>query len=410
MNPLDPLLTDKLVKSSLSWLNNPYKVLLDASHLHGASFYLKLPMLGRTLVTGDAKLIKEIRQSPDLVGGRGMTVLRPILTDESLIMKEGSEHAQRRKALASLFTAGRIQASDDSLKKMADLILPLYWNRSEVPVYEMLRKIFLKVIVEFIFHESHDSRKIEIEALVEDFLGSFEHAAFLFVKPLQKNIPFTPWRKFSKTRENLMEAISQEIKDGKLSTLDGKGLDHQACGSEIMSLLLFGHDTAAATSAWAMHHISQNQNIIPRFCKDDNFRDSVLYETMRLNPVVVHLTRVATRDLNIGSFEIKEGDRVLPCVYLAHHNPDVFEDPGSFHSERFIGGTDRYDGSYFPFGFGRRVCIGKYLALRQMQTLLPHLYTLAKFDPQGNKRTRAIRENVIMVPSNGLKMKVTAKN
>ena len=46
-----------------------------------------------------------------------------------------------------------------------------------------------------------------------------------------------------------------------------------------------------------------------------------LNESMRLCPVVVHPTRVAATETRLGSFTLPAGQVVIPCTYLAQHNP-----------------------------------------------------------------------------------------
>jgi cytochrome P450 len=46
---------------------------------------------------------------------------------------------------------------------------------------------------------------------------------------------------------------------------------------------------------------------------------------------------------------------------VVHHNPELYPDPEKFDPERFSpeNGAGRHKFAYFPFGGGRRLCIGE---------------------------------------------------
>lgn len=44
------------------------------------------------------------------------------------------------------------------------------------------------------------------------------------------------------------------------------------------------------------------------------------------------------------------------------HDPETYSDPMSFKPERFLGDAPETDPNDMAFGFGRRVCAGKFLA------------------------------------------------
>jgi unspecific monooxygenase len=121
---------------------------------------------------------------------------------------------------------------------------------------------------------------------------------------------------------------------------------------------------------------------------------------MRLCPVVVHLTRHAVRSTSVGPHAIAKDERVLPCAYLAHHNPAVFDEPYAFRPQRFLGGRD-YRNAYFPFGFGSRICAGMPFALRQMVTMTGLFASHLSYQLAEPQRIRPARKMVLIVPSGG---------
>ena len=166
--------------------------------------------------------------------------------------------------------------------------------------------------------------------------------------------------------------------------------------SEVLALLMFGHDTGAVTLAWAFAHLYSH----PQYVQDDpDMLRACLFESMRLCPVVVHLTRTATEPLEVGGYALKQGERVAPCLWLAHHNPDVFEAAGVFRPERFLEGRSS---GWMPFGMGTRVCVGRPYVLHQMQVVLSTFVRHVRAELAPGYSVRPVRQLVLMAPSEGV--------
>lgn len=61
---------------------------------------------------------------------------------------------------------------------------------------------------------------------------------------------------------------------------------------------------------------------------------------------------------------------------LVHRDAEHFDDPESFVPERWLRGnqpqtvrTNRHPFAYLPFGFGKRMCVGKRFVEMQIQLL-----------------------------------------
>lgn len=388
-----------IIRASLSWLRDPRAVIKAGHEKHGLSFYLKLPILGQTFITGEPGHIRQIRSNPLLVGGRGMTVLRPLLGDDNLIMLEGEKHKNSRQALSQLFTPTRIKIFDELLKRKLRETSMVYSQHETVNIYALFQEILLTAIIAFLFPESDDKTQRQLEKEVSNFFHSVDHPFILFFKPFQIDLgAFSQWGRMLRAKKTLQNSIKQVIRKEAYFDSMKETLSEQQIVDEMIALLLFGHDTSAASLAWAVHHCLDHPEHIPKLAEDRNYLEAVILESMRLNPVVVHLTRVATEDVRIGDQVIPKGMRVLPCAYLAHFDPNIFPDPEEFQPARFSD-KNLFENSYFPFGFGSRVCIGKHLALQQMRILLPELFNSVRLEKPDGKKAVSVRDNVLMVPS-----------
>ncbi|KAJ7786402.1 cytochrome P450 CYP2 subfamily [Mycena metata] len=94
--------------------------------------------------------------------------------------------------------------------------------------------------------------------------------------------------------------------------------------------------------------------------------DYICYELLRWNPVApLGVAHYISEDDIYKGYRIPKGTTVLPNVWAILHDPDMYPDPLSFNPQRFAS-ENRVNGlNQIPdlaFGFGRRLCPGKFLA------------------------------------------------
>jgi cytochrome P450 len=425
MNPI------RYLYDGYRWLVDPYGLLDDALRRHGLTFRIRLPVLGDVLMTGDTRLLADIAQHKDLDGGKAVTALRAILGERSLIMLEGEAHAARRRLIAPLLRGEVLLAYDALTVRLTRQVLADLPNGRTFSMYQVLQRIALKVMVAAMFGENNVGAGAA-EATVERFLNSFHNPLTLFCRPLRVDAgPWSPWGRALRNRRALCELIRRQMQ-GSAQAAPGRsilgrlvaeaaanpGLGAEAVVEEVLSLLLFGHDTAAATMAWAFAHIFQDANLVERIRAEAaehrlelpahpeslTFLEACIKESMRLCPVVVHLARTATADVRLANYDVRRGQKVIPCTYLAQHNAEVFPEPYTFRPERFLHGR-RYEQAYFPFGFGSRTCVGKPLAMRQMVLVLATAVGAAELRLAPGYRVAPARHLVLIVPQGGTPMR-----
>ncbi|RYP62760.1 hypothetical protein DL770_009541 [Monosporascus sp. CRB-9-2] len=157
--------------------------------------------------------------------------------------------------------------------------------------------------------------------------------------------------------------------------------------AQSQAIIFAGADSTAVMLVTILFHLIQNGAARIRLqCEIRSppsnqggmpFLRAVVKEGLRLgmaNPT--RLTRVVPKGpgFRVGNILLPPGTVVGCAAYNLHHDPDVFPDPFAFRPERWLDdGTDRglrrpsMEKSMIPFGAGSRACIGKNLALYEMQ-------------------------------------------
>lgn len=164
--------------------------------------------------------------------------------------------------------------------------------------------------------------------------------------------------------------------------------------SEIMTLIVAGHETTASTLNWMWYLLSHNSAVegklsselnktprseLPEFSELSRFTYTrrLIEETLRLYPAGWLMTRKAIKDDQLGDYFVPAGTEIYISPYLIHRHPTYWKDPDCFNPDRFerAASPDRHKLTMLPFSAGPRKCIGESLARMEMQI---HLIMVAK--------------------------------
>jgi len=202
--------------------------------------------------------------------------------------------------------------------------------------------------------------------------------------------------------EELVQDILVQFKNGELGKsplldqLDNKDEHYpdEEIRDQIMTLFLAGHETTAQVLSWFLFLVAQHPGSQKEIrtsnttsVKGHSLTASAIMETMRLYPPIWLAERKALNGDTIGDYHIPAGSTIAIFCYHAHRNPKLWEAPNSFRPQRFMGqhqqkNVPRY--AYFPFGGGKRHCIGSHFAMLELQLAANYLlqnYSLALADP-----------------------------
>jgi cytochrome P450 len=175
--------------------------------------------------------------------------------------------------------------------------------------------------------------------------------------------------------------------------------DPKVIRDQVISVLLAGRDTTAATLSWAFYELSHYPKAYARLRADilehvgparaPTYEDlknlpylrHTINETLRLYPAVPYNVRCALADTSLptgggpdGSLPLTvlKGDAVVYSTLAMQRRADLypptspaFADPAVFSPERWETWTPK-PWQYIPFNGGPRICIGQNFALAEV--------------------------------------------
>lgn len=183
----------------------------------------------------------------------------------------------------------------------------------------------------------------------------------------------------------ILEARRAEPRDDLISLLaaaevDGQKLADEEIFSFLRLLLPAGVETTYRSLGNLLFALLSDPRQLEAVRKDRSLLPQAIEEGVRWNPPLLTITRVATRDTELGGVAIPAGASVMPMLGAANRQEERFPDPDTFDIFREPRGN-------LGWGYGVHVCLGMHLARLEMRTavnlLLDRLPNL-RMDPDGD--------------------------
>jgi hypothetical protein len=175
-------------------------------------------------------------------------------------------------------------------------------------------------------------------------------------------------------------------------------------------VLLAGHETTASELAWAFQLLAHNPDVQDRLIEEIDDEDggagaylsATVSEVLRRRPVFLFaIPRVVSAPIQIGDWTYEPPAQLLGCIYLMHHDPELYPNPHSFQPERFLNSPPQAE-TWLPWGGGRKRCPGSHLATLEIEAVLKATLSKRTVAPVPGARMEHARwRSVIVTPHAG---------
>jgi cytochrome P450 len=362
-----------------SWVTNRY----------GSEYCLNLPFYGHSLVVSDPPLLRELfTVGTDLVS-RPATIGR-VLGPGSTFSLQGAEHRERRKLLVPPFHGKRVERYSTIVEEEFMREAQKWPEGIEFEALPSMERITLNVILRAIFGAQG--------AVFDDLRYLAPRmsplAARMVAAPawLRRDLgPWSPWAKLQSARRRYDDLVAQLIAEARADLNleartdvlawilqaryeDGSPIADAHIGDELLTLTVAGHETTAATLAWAVERLRRHPRALAQLVDEINsdgtaFTQATIWEVLRCRPIVAFVGRRAEMQMRVGPWVVPKGYCVVADIWAAHHSPGSYAEPERFDPSRFADGPPPTY-AWAPYGGGMHRCIGAAFANMEMMIVL----------------------------------------
>jgi cytochrome P450 len=131
-------------------------------------------------------------------------------------------------------------------------------------------------------------------------------------------------------------------------------------------LLIAGLHTVQGTLAWSMMYLADRPEQRQRIVDDPDSLPAAIEELLRIE-AAISMGRRATRDVEVGGVQIREGDQLLVSLSAANRDPSQFGTPEDVDVERS-------PNRHLSFGAGPHRCLGSHLARVELSIALSEIH------------------------------------
>jgi cholest-4-en-3-one 26-monooxygenase len=367
---------DALVLEREHWETGPpqelFKRMRSECPVHWTSEVTELPQAkGFWSVTGADDVHKVSRDWETYSSERGGVVVIdevfPIELARAMFIGMDPPKHDRLKALFQAgFTPRRIAAHTDAIREIVTKTLDRLEGRETCDlVIDVAQPAVSRVIGSFMgIPEEDDAAWAELMNMAlaandPDYSPDVESVEATIQAAIQQ-IFARCGAMIAERRENPTDDLTSVLVHAEV---EGQRLEEHEIVMGFFLLVAAGNDSTKATYSSAMRALMEHPDQRAFLVEDPSLIPGAVEEALRMFPAFAHFRRTATKDVELGGQQIKEGDKVVMWYASSNRDETRYEDPDSFDVHR------NPDHQAFGAG-GRHFCLGAALARLELNILL----------------------------------------
>ncbi|MCG8669175.1 MAG: cytochrome P450 [Pseudomonadales bacterium] len=437
---LPPGPTEAKFKQALKMGMGIFDYLEECHKKFGDAFTLNLSGMDPMVWVSDKEMVKDFfNLKPDQIDQSSLPI--PIdAGDDAVGFVNGKYHADTRKVMVPPFVGKELTNRAETMHEIITRHINKMLVGDQYDMPRLIGDITLDIITYTLLHEKDGERFNRYHHLMLDWIQASTNDSMFLIGTLYGPSKFRnmlhkkyrergvngktgspidrvmPWNKSINLKVELAAMIRNDIRQIRanpdtdysgvlagfaLSRWDsGELIDEEKVISEVIAVLTGGHETSAATGGWYMLWLMKKPHIYKRMREEvllsiedkghfdplaiceNKYLNACLNEAQRLTPSAVGTMRHLVGDTKIGSLTLPGSTNVLASAYLRQRDKRVWGDDAlEFRPERWLAEGFRpgpFD--FFPFGGGRRACIGANQAKQQLRILFAEFARRVEFD------------------------------
>jgi cytochrome P450 len=307
---------------------------------------------------------------------------------------------KQRRIAAPAFHRQRIAGYADQMVTNAAAAADSWDEGEEIDINDQMMQLSLHIIAKTIFDSEVTAEVLSVRDEVNTIMGLYN---FLVAFPMLESVlhwPIPGIIKFRRSRAKLdavvatmianRRALSREGLEGRADLLSmlmaardeedaaSGGMTDTQVRDEILTIFLAGYETVANALTWTWYLLSQNPEAADKMYAEVRevlgdrtatiesyprlkYTEMVFAESMRLYPPAWAMGRQSTGPVELGPYRFPPRAHFFFSQYVLQRSGEFWDEPLEFRPERHTteAKAARPKFTYFPFGGGRRQCIGE---------------------------------------------------
>jgi cytochrome P450 len=393
-------------------LREPLTTLSDAAQ------YGDVVFLGpRTYLVTNSEIIRHILivNQRNYQRSNVLNRLRSLIGD-GLFLSSGELWQRQRRLIQPIFHRKRLDGMADQIVDATDVALDAWMGQEQIDVSEALMRLTLTIAFRILLNR--DEQDSDVVLIGRLFRNAIEHLTRRLNRFVDLTLPTAAERHYRRVLESLDDRIYKLIAERRadphvhddllgmlLAARDedtGQSMNDRALRDEVLTMLLAGHESTAASTSWALALLATQPAAASRLrdevdqvlegrtpCVDDlpqlPYSRAFIDEMLRLYPSAWMLTRQALQPDQLGPYSIPAGATVIVSPYVNHRLSNWWPAPDVFQPERWLDTSKPASTqfAYFPFGAGPRMCVGQHLAILEMSLILVRVVQRCELEIDG---------------------------
>lgn len=424
--PGPPLQRIQALRQVFGWLE-----LLERCHRrYGDVFRLRIPGTGPVVVLAEPELIRAVYiDNEATIGGMANTgFMRRLLSGfeatTTVNLMVGDEHLRRRRLILPALHGDHLRSYERVMVAAIDERLDRWEPGATVDMLAFADELSIDIAVRVLFGAVDAATAARLRALIVGAFSPWAATVFAALLPDRARLDRFPgpWRTTARRRRELRRLIAAQVRarsrrpgDDICSLLlaasdeDGAHLSEWQLSDELQGLGIAGSHSTVVAIAWMFDHVLHDAAALARVEDapgDERLGRAVANETLRLRPSGDSLPRTLAHDIELGEYRLTAGETVLPCAYLVHRRPDLYERPTEFLPDRFLA-RQPSSSAFLPFGAGAHRCVAASFAQLELRTVLRRVFERWRLRPARPAVSDARRGTLgVWMPANGVPVTV----
>ncbi len=430
--------TDSKIKQALSLGKDLPGYLEQCADQYGDAFTLNLPGLPPMIWVNDPESTKSFFELPPDAYDHEQVNLAADVGDNTLFLN-GDAHQEARRMVMPPLAGSRLKERAEVMHDIVTEYIDLWKPGMQLDMLQVVTDITLDIACYTLLGLRSGEKRDKYKRLMLAWLNESSKSKMQLFSSLFGGINFRrklnkayrkkmdtgdfghgkkgflPWTYSAELKAQLADFILQDIRrvraaknpDGTdmLSIMaltkyeTGELLSEERVISESLGILIAGHETSAATAAWYMLWLLKHPHIYQKMHDEVvqsvqavgkfdpleivklPYSNACLSESQRLTPSAVGTMRHLVKETKLGDRVYPPNVNILAAAHLTHRREDIWgEDVLEYRPERWLEGRKMKSYEYFPFGGGRRMCIGFKQAKQQLRIIFAELARRVDFE------------------------------